>query len=225
MLSCTLRLKSRQRNRVGKSNMRLIYVMDPMCSWCFSFQPELEEFLGRHPSLKVEWIMGGLAPDSDTPMNDDLRQSISSYWHEIEKRTQVSFNHDFWKVNTPYRSTYPACRAVIAAELLKAKSSLKMVKAIQSAYYREAKNPSLDETLISCAESIGLDKEQFIEVYQSAETERRFQEHLKISRQLQVRGFPALFCINDKDQAYPLTMGFCEAANLEQQFQIIKGNS
>ena len=201
--------------------MRFLYVMDPMCSWCFAFQVELEEFLAKHPSVEVDWIMGGLAPDNDQPMDENLRQSISAYWHQIEKKTRVTFNHDFWKVNTPYRSTYPACRAVIAAELLKAKSSQKMVKAIQSAYYKEAKNPSLEKTLISCAKSINLDEKQFLEVLKSVEVEQRFQEHLKISRKLQVRGFPALFLINDQNQAFPLTLGFCQSSNLEHEFKRI----
>ena len=204
--------------------MRFLYVMDPMCSWCFAFQVELEEFLIKHPSVEVDWIMGGLAPDNDQPMDENLRQSISAYWHQIEKKTRVTFNHDFWKVNTPYRSTYPACRAVIAAELLKAKSSQKIVKAIQSAYYKEAKNPSLEETLISCAKSINIDEKQFLEVLKSEEVKHRFQEHLRISRQLQVRGFPALFLINDQDQAFPLTLGFCQSSKLEQEFNRINGS-
>ena len=126
-------------------------------------------------------------------------------------------------MNTPYRSTYPACRAVISAENLKADSAEQMVKAIQSAYYLEAKNPSLQETLIACASSIDLDENQFSEVVQSEATEQRFQQHLSLTHQLQVRGFPALFYINDRKQAYPLALGFRETANLEQQFNNIKG--
>ncbi|MCM8529160.1 MAG: DsbA family protein [Lentisphaeraceae bacterium] len=203
--------------------MRFLYVMDPMCSWCYAFQPELEEFLAKHPSVKVDWIMGGLAPDNDQPMDENMKESISSYWHQIEKKTQVSFNHDFWKLNTPYRSTYPACRAVISAELLKTNSAQKMVKAIQSAYYREAKNPSLEETLLNCASSIGFDEKHFLEVLKSDEVKKRFQEHLKISQHLQVRGFPAFFYINDQNQVYPLTLGFCQSAKLDHAFKTING--
>ena len=93
--------------------------MDPMCAWCYAFQAELEEFLQKQLLLEVEYIMGGLAPDSDIPMDEGLKKTIASYWLEIEKKTKVSFNHVYWKLNTPYRSTYPACRAVITAEALK----------------------------------------------------------------------------------------------------------
>ncbi len=197
--------------------MRLLYVMDPMCGWCYGFQPELENFLDKYSSAKVDWIMGGLAPDTKQPMGDNLKQTISSYWYQIEKNTQVTFNHDFWKLNTPYRSTYPACRAVISAESIIEKSTQKMVKAIQSAYYLEAKNPSLEETLIGCASAIGLDENQFLDVFKSKETEQQFQQHLSITRQLQVRGFPALFYIDEENHAYSLAMGFSQTTNLEQR--------
>ncbi len=203
--------------------MRLIYVMDPMCSWCYAFEPELEDFLGKHSSLEVDWIMGGLAPDSTNPMDESLKERISSYWYEIEKKSRVNFNHDFWKLNTPYRSTYPSCRAVIAVEFLKGNSSQQMVKAIQSAYYQEAKNPSLEETLIDCAVSIGLNESDFLKVLKSAETEERFQQHLSLSHQLQARSFPTLFCINDNNQAYSLAPGFMQAARLEENFKNLLG--
>lgn len=202
--------------------MRLFYVMDPMCGWCYGFRPELEAFLEKYPSAEVDWIMGGLAPDTKESMDQSLQQTIASYWVEIEKRSQVTFNHDFWQSNTPYRSTYPACRAVIAAEALVEKSAKKMAKAIQTAYYQEAKNPSLEETLISCASAIGLEQSEFLNVFTSMETEQRFQQHLSIAHQLQVSGFPALFYIDDENHAYSLTLGFCQTADLEQRLNNIQ---
>lgn len=203
--------------------MRLLYVMDPMCAWCYGFEPELEEFLKKHSSLEVDFIMGGLAPDTHYPMDEKLKQSISSYWYEIEKTARVTFNHDFWKLNTPYRSTYSACRAVIAAEYLKEKSAHQMVKSIQSAYYLEAKNPSLEKTLIACACSIGLDKNQFLEAFKSEKIEQRFQEHLRLTYELKARAFPALFYINNRNETYPLTLSYTQTSNLEQRFNHIKG--
>lgn len=198
--------------------MRLLYVMDPMCAWCYGFQPELEQFLANHPGIEVEWIMGGLAPDSSEPMAQSLRDTISSYWYHIEQNTQVTFNHTYWKLNTPYRSTYQACRAVIAAKSLSAHAVMPMVKAIQSAYYQEAKNPSLDDTLVDCADSLGIDKARFTDRLNAGVTEECLQRELMLTQQLQIRGFPALIYVNEQNQAFPLTLGFCQANDLEQRF-------
>ena len=198
--------------------------MDPMCGWCYGFQPELDEFLECYPASKVDWIMGGLAPDTKEPMDEHLKHTIASYWHQIEEKTRVSFNHDFWERNTPYRSTYAACRAVISAETINAGSAQSMVKAIQSAYYLEAKNPALDATLFECAKAIGLDPIYFSEAYTAIDTEERFQQHLMLTRQLRVNGFPALFYISDNNDAYPLTLGFCEAGALNTQLELVQSD-
>lgn len=202
--------------------MQLIYVMDPMCAWCYGFQPELDRFLKNFPTAEVDWIMGGLAPDTNEPMSESLRHAIASYWYEIEQLSQVIFNHDYWTLNTPYRSTYQACRAVISAEQLKAKSATRMVNAIQSAYYIEAKNPSLDKTLLDCAELIGLEDEKFWETLKSEKTEKQLQHHLHITRHFQVTGFPALIYLDEGGKAYPLALGFCKSIELEERLKRIR---
>jgi putative protein-disulfide isomerase len=202
--------------------MQFLYIMDPMCSWCYAFQAELEPFFEKHATIDTQWIMGGLAPDNDQPMDEELKQTISTYWQQIESKTQVAFNQDFWEKNTPIRSTYPACRSVIAAETLAPNSAQKMVKAIQSAYYQKAKNPAIEETLIDCAVSIGFDKEQFTATLKSEETNMQLYQHMGISKQLEVTGFPALFYIHEGSQAYALSLGFCTYDELNHRMEHIQ---
>ncbi|MFQ5523922.1 MAG: DsbA family protein, partial [Acidimicrobiia bacterium] len=38
---------------------KLIYVGDPMCSWCWGFAPEIEDLADEYP---VEVVVGGLRP-------------------------------------------------------------------------------------------------------------------------------------------------------------------
>ena len=76
-------------------------------------------------------------------------------------KLDFKFNYDFWKKCRPRRSTYPACRAVIAARKQKNKFDMEMTLSIQKAYYLHARNPSDYETLIELAEEIGADKNKF----------------------------------------------------------------
>lgn len=201
--------------------MRFIYVMDPMCAWCYGFTPELEAFLQAHSDIDIEWVMGGLAPDNDQPMAEQMRATIADYWQQIEAKTNVTFNHDYWRCNTPYRSTYLACRAVIVASSLLEKGAEKMVRAIQTTYYQKAQNPSLENTLIECATEIGLDEVEFVQALNSEQTQVYLEQHLGITQQLQVTGFPALFYLDRNNQAYPLALGFCSVNELEQRFKRI----
>ena len=173
--------------------MKLIFVLDPMCSWCWGFRSTFEQLKQALPEgVEVKYVMGGLAPDSDEPMPQKTRDYVQSQWKKVSQETGAQFNWDFWQCCVPKRSTYPSCRAVIAAGLQNEFARADMIYAIQQAYYMNAKNPSELDTLIQCAEEIGLDKEQFIKDIQSEKVEDQLQEELDLRRRLGVTGFPAL---------------------------------
>ena len=191
--------------------------MDPMCSWCWAFAKPLARFLERHPELPIQYVMGGLAPDSDEPMDLSMRSKLQSIWHHIEESTGTEFNHQFWSQNSPRRSTYPACRAVIAAAQLEPDSIAKMITAIQHAYYLNAKNPSDIDVLVECANSIDLDADAFKHLMTSDEIDEKLSEHLNASRNLGVSGFPALL-LDDGTQLTPLALGYSTLEKLEARF-------
>jgi len=217
---------------MSNPKLSFIYIMDPMCSWCYAFQSQLEAFLQTQldgpiqpNGLEMNWLMGGLAPDATEPMDAEFRQTLAGYWQKIEEATGTPFNHEFWETQTPIRSTYPACRAVIAADQIKPGMAPAMVKAIQQAYYQDALNPSLDQTLIDCAKVIGIPDDVFVSAYQSEGIEQIFVHQMQIAEQLQVQGFPALFVVAAKEDeaasAYPLALGYCETSHLTEQFKHI----
>ena len=93
------------------------YVHDPMCSWCWGFSPALGELLAGLPAgVEVRRLLGGLAADSELPMGSAMRERLQDTWRNIQRRVPgTRFNFDFWTSCSPRRSTWPACRAVIAA--------------------------------------------------------------------------------------------------------------
>lgn len=197
--------------------MALIYVMDPMCSWCYAFHPHLKDLIGRlKPGTRVFCYMGGLAPDSDQPMPDELQQGISATWHRIEQMTGTPFNHDFWQRCQPRRSTYPACRAVISAELITTGSGMQMAEAIQRAYYLEARNPSDMDTLTDLALEIGLDARRFYSQMQSDKTEQTLQEDLAYCACYGIQGFPFLG-LEGPNGIDVICSGYCDRDQLLQR--------
>jgi putative protein-disulfide isomerase len=170
---------------------QLYYYHDPMCSWCWGYQPVAEQLFANLPAnvTRVN-ILGGLAPDSDEPMPAELRRAIPGYWRKIEAMLGTQFNYDFWTNCEPRRSTYPACRAVIAAAGQGAEEP--MINAIQRAYYLRAMNPSNVSTLETLAAELGLDATQFAADIGSAEVETELQRQVQFTRQSPIEGFPSL---------------------------------
>ena len=147
-----------RRPRLGPMKGTCFYVADPMCSWCWAFAPIIDEVAGALPAeVELRYVLGGLAPDSDVPMPEEMQKKLQATWRTIAARTGTEFNFDFWKACKPRRSTYPACRAVLAAKTQETAKTSAMFRAIQRAYYQEARNPSDTETLTELASEIDLD--------------------------------------------------------------------
>ncbi|GEA58875.1 DsbA family protein [Vibrio comitans] len=179
---------------MSKETARLYHVYDPMCAWCWGYKPtwlKLESAL--KDKLEIVYLVGGLAPDSDIPMPLEMRKQIASYWNKIESLLGTQFNHDFWTSNTPRRSTYPACRAMLCARSQGAEKE--MLTAVQQAYYLQARNPSDVSTLIELAREIGLDVEQFEKELGSPEIEQALMQELSFARSIGGNSFPSLFVV------------------------------
>ena len=179
----------------------LYYVHDPMCSWCWGFTHTLTELLEQLPStIKVERVLGGLAEDSDSPMPESMQQQIKSNWTRIEDTIPgVKFNFDFWTNNVPCRSTYPACRAVIAACQQGEKYDVLMTKEIQKAYYQQARNPSDNITLIELAAALNLSVETFKKDLISDETKEKLIEEIKLASEIHAESYPNLVLKIDEE--------------------------
>jgi putative protein-disulfide isomerase len=172
----------------------LFYFHDPMCSWCWGYRTTWLKLLELLPnSIQVEFLVGGLAPDSDDAMTQEMAKTIQSHWRRIERELGARFNHDFWVECEPRRSTYPACRAVIAAKCQNAEKE--MILAIQHAYYLQAKNPSNVETLVSIAEDLNL----------------VLSVQIGLARSWQVPGFPSLV-LKRGDSIHPIKINYLDAS-------------
>ncbi|MGB0867342.1 MAG: DsbA family protein [Granulosicoccaceae bacterium] len=174
--------------------MQLIYIHDPMCSWCWAFAPAWKEIQAKLPQgVETLVLLGGLAPDSDEPMPDQMQQYLRETWQRIEASVPgTRFDHSFWQVCQPRRSTWPACRAVLAAEALREGAAAAMTSAIQQAYYLQAKNPSDDAVLVALAGEIGLDEAAFSAELNSEANRQRHQGQMAQAQALQVNSYPTL---------------------------------
>lgn len=172
----------------------LYYVHDPMCSWCYAFAPTWKRIEAAVAgSIPVQYVVGGLAPDSDQPMPAELQEKLQDTWRRIQATVPgTEFNFDFWTRCKPRRSTYPSCRAVLTAKHFDPRYESQMIERIQHAYYREARNPSDISTLSELAGEIGMDARAFEDWMSSEACEAALESDLARTRALGVMGFPNL---------------------------------
>jgi putative protein-disulfide isomerase len=197
-----------------------------MCSWCFAFKPVLASLRQQLPdNMEFISLLGGLACDTDEPMPESMRQQLQATWQRIEVKVPgVEFNHDFWndwQQTQPRRSTYPACRAVIAAHSFDPTPEdhhfeTSMIEAIQTAYYQHAQNPSNNSLLIQLAEAISLDKDEFNKVLNSDDCQIELNKQIAQSQQIKARSFPSMVLEiiqedSDNSSFWPVSIDYLKA--------------
>ena len=200
----------------------LYYVHDPMCSWCWAFKKIYEDIItGLPDEVNVKRLLGGLAPDTEEYMSEEMQDYVKNHWQIIQDKVPgIKFNFDFWDKCKPRRATYSACRAVIAARKQGSKYDEKMTLAIQQGYYLQARNPSDHETLIAFASEMNLDRELFTSDLISSETEEVLKQEIHFSQHLGVTGLPHLLLeIDGNNIRIPTSY-----TNSEEMLTAIRGN-
>ena len=200
----------------------LLYLHDPMCSWCWAFRPAFTALVEQLPApLTLRKVVGGLAPDNDQPMTAEMRAKLKGIWQTIQQAVPgTRFNFAFWENCTPRRSTYNACRAVLAAGRLSPGHEDRMVDAIQRAYYLDARNPSNVDTLIDLAAEIGLDRARFAAEIASDGVEARLREEVAFARREPFHGFPSL-AVRAGQELHPVDVDYRDAAPMRRQIEAI----
>ncbi len=202
----------------------LFYVHDPMCSWCWGFASTLDTVLEMLPDdVSVVHLLGGLAPDSNEPMPESMQQGLQQTWRQIAKVIpDTKFNFDFWTDNDPRRSTWPACRAVIAARRQSRDLERPMIKAIQQAYYLNARNPSNIDTLLLCAKEIGCDGAEFSRALESEDVNNEFLDELRQVQRFGVRGFPSLVLQKADGSAFSVPVEYQHANRILERIDHLR---
>ena len=184
----------------------LYYIYDPMCSWCWGFREtwqQMQEALSamqdeQGEPIKVVPVLGGLRADDAPFMSEPAKNNAQVTWQRIQQGIPgTKFNYDLWQPGQPMRApTYPACRAILAAGLQGEDYKEAMCLVIQQRYYLQAVMPVSDEALVSCAEFIGLDTQQFAaDLHSEAVNHALFDEielRERLFRQTGAKRFPSL---------------------------------
>ena len=175
----------------------LIFVIDPMCSWCWGFHPIIEE-LRKQPTKKYKFslIVGGLRTTGQMPWNTNSKSYLKDNWDAVKQKTGQDFSPILLNRTTFDYNTYPSCKAVVTIrELWGDEASFNYLFIIQKAFYAEGKDITSIDILTSY---VIQDKAEFIAFYTSKRAEVLMQHDFSKARSMGANTFPSVVKI-DKD--------------------------
>ena len=190
------------------SEKEIVYVGDPMCSWCWGFSPVLDQIRENYGALApVRVVVGGLHAFDREPMSEDYKATIRSHWEHVAAASGQPFNYAFFDRQGFVLDTEPACRATVTVRNLKPEAVWPFYEVIHRGFYVEDTDTTALETFVSYAERVGLDGAEFKAAFESDAVRQETMEDFAWCQQSGVTGFPTVLLREDQHVA-ALTVGF-----------------
>ncbi|MDD2046456.1 DsbA family protein [Pseudomonas putida] len=187
---------------------RLLYVMDPMCSWCWGFAPVAQALIAqaREAGIDTQLVPGGLRTGS-TALDASTRGYILEHWQAVNQATGQPFTLEGAMPDGFVYDTEPACRALVAARGLDRQRTWALLAAIQQAFYQGGEDVTRAPKLVELAEQAGFERAAFAERFASAEVRAATASDFTWVQDLGIAGFPTLLAERNGQLAL-LTNGY-----------------
>ena len=205
----------------------LVYVGDPMCSWCYGFGVPLQKLLQQLPGVPLAVVLGGLRAYNKEVMPDALKSTLRHHWSEVTKRSGKPFGTGQFDQEGYIYDTEPACRAVVTIRTHAAEHTPAMYHAVQHAFYAEGRDITQTSVLADVWQEL-VDSEQvgdvvfsrnaFMEAFESDTIKTQTRNDFAMVQQWGIRGFPALIAVVN-GEAQLVANGYMEADEMLQRVQ------
>lgn len=190
-------------DHLDENSHQIIYVADPMCSWCWGFSPvihAIEELCRDRASIVP--IMGGLRPLTRTPMDEASKSEIMEHWNHVNERSGQPFDMAFFDRQEFIYDTEPACRAVCTMRKLNPDLTLFYLAAVHRAFYAENRDVTDGGVLAEIAMDVGMDSTVFLNLFNDVTSVYETAGDFQNARQMGINGYPSV--ILRKDEEYSL---------------------
>lgn len=202
--------------------MNLIYIADPMCSWCYGFGRSIDALLaepGPAAPLKLALVMGGLRPFTTDAMTPARIDEILGHWQHVHDASGQPFAQaPHTALHEPgfVYDTEPASRAVVSVRSHWPEHGWRYLRAVQQAFYADAKNVTRPEVLADLAQAQGLPRADFAQAFASQTMRDATLADFQQSQAWGIRGFPAVVAEHD-GALHLVTQGYLGADALRER--------
>ncbi len=196
--------------------MHLLYIADPLCSWCYGFGPELGRLLARNPGTRLDLVMGGLRAGNREPASAALKAMLREHWTHVARESGLPFNDAALDRPGFVYDTEPACRAVVTGIALDPTRAYALFGAIQAAFYRDARDVTREDVLADIAEDGGYGRAAFLARHACEDMRESAREDFATAQDLGVNGFPTL-AVSHEGELFLVASGYTATEALEQR--------
>jgi putative protein-disulfide isomerase len=217
-----LLLMTDQLKTQNPEKMKIIYVYDALCGWCYGFSPVMEAFAANYgEEVEVEVVSGGMIRGSRIGRIGEVAAYIAEAYKEVERGTGVVFGeaflNDILKDGQAIFTSIPPAIALSVFKTLRPAQSLAFASSLHKAIYFDGIAPDDFEAYGRLAEAFGLDAVQFVSMMQDEAFQKLAENDFAKSASLGVTGFPTVF-LSDGSMQVIISRGFADFETLKARY-------
>jgi len=205
-----------------KTDEEIIYVGDPMCSWCWGISPQLNALqrYSNQAGIPFTMVMGGLRAGGGDEWNSDFKNFLKHHWEEVNKRSGQPFGYALFNQETFNYDTEPACRAIVTIRAMAPQKALNFYEWVQHSFYVDSKDPKEVSFYESICKKLSIDFTLFSQKFTSQEMKVATQKDFVQSRSLGASGFPSVI-YRKKDQVHFIARGFANYESMKARLEAV----
>ena len=209
-------------SKENESLNEIIYVGDPMCSWCWGISPVLNELKAKYEGIyKFKVVVGGLRPGGGDAWTPEFKTFLKHHWEEVNERSGQPFSYSLFDKASFNYDTEPSCRAILCYRALSPLHELIFFEAIQHKFYVENEDPNEVQFYKSICEAHNLNYTEFEKLFLSQEMKQATHKEFLLNRSWGVNAYPTiLFKSNERMDV--LSRGYTNLNNLVEKINKIE---
>lgn len=206
-----------------QNETEIVYVGDPLCSWCWGIAPDLEKlrttYAGEVP-FKV--VMGGLRPFINEPMSRKFKEFLRHHWEEVGARSGQPFCFDLLDGEDAFvYDTEPPCRAVVTVRGLNPDHAFDFFKRVQHDFYAENQDTNNPETYLPLLEGTQIHPDTFLATFNDEATRKATMADFVWAKESGIGSFPSVIARVGEDW-HQVAIGYANAETMINRFEQLR---
>jgi putative protein-disulfide isomerase len=174
----------------------IVYIADPMCSWCWAIAPKVDQ-LSSETELPVRVVMGGLrSGPAAVEMTPRAVASWTTHWEKVATTSGQPFDPIGLRRDWLY-DTHVASLAVVAMRELRPDVAAEFLSRVQRAFFSEGKDVTNRTVVASLVEPFDIDPLGFEILLGTPHIEQTTVDDYEWAKGIGATAFPTLMFATD----------------------------
>ena len=208
--------------------MKLIYIYDALCGWCYGFTPVIEELLQQFGNeMEVDVLSGGMFLSANHRPASAMYNYISQAHKQVEAVTGVKFGpaflEEYLRTDDIMDSEKPSIALTVFKQYQPAKA-LSFAHDMQLALNYEGKSLNDDDTYRQLLAKYQLPVDEFLDKMKEDANRYDTIQEFKQVEQWGITGFPAAI-LDDGKEYFLIAKGYTPLEPLLEVIEKIRGKA